>query len=169
MSVKVKKNFIYTMNSLPKLNFPRINLHAVEDNGRTMVFDCVRSSYVVLTPEEWVRRHLVEFFITHCHAPLRSIVEEYPIPLNTMAQRADVVVLDAEARPLLVAECKAADVNLKCDAIREEVFCQATRYNAVLGARYVVLTNGIHHYCYECTASGYAPMTTFPMLGEPMP
>lgn len=165
MSVKVTKNFIYTMNSLPKLNFPRINLHAVEDKGRTMVFDRVRSSYVVLTPEEWVRRHLVEFLISHCAAPLRSIVEEYPVALNTMAQRADVVIVDADARPLLLAECKAADINLRSDAVREEVFYQATRYNAVLKARYVVLTNGLHHYCYEHTSAGYVALTSFPRLG----
>lgn len=165
MSVKVTKNFIYTMNSLPKLNFPRINLHAVEDNGRTMVFDRVRSAYVVLTPEEWVRRHLVEFLLSHCHAPLRSIVEEYPIALNSMAQRADVVVLDGSAQPLLLAECKAADVNLSNDTLREEVFCQATRYNAVLGARYVVLTNGLCHFCYERQATGYVPLSSFPSLG----
>jgi hypothetical protein len=165
LSVKVTKNFIYTMISLPKLNFPRINLSAKEDDGRTMVFDRVRSSYVVLTPEEWVRRHLVEFLISHCHAPLRSVVEEYPIPLNTMAQRADVVVLDATAKPLMLVECKSTDVNLSLAHIREEVFLQATRYNAVLGARYVALTNGIHHFCYERTPSGYIPMRSFPRLG----
>lgn len=153
------------MISLPKLNFPRINLHAVEDNGRTMVFDRVRSSYVVLTPEEWVRRHLVEFLISHCHAPLRSVVEEYPIPLNSMSQRADVVVLGADSQPLLVAECKAVDINLTNETIRKEVFCQATRYNAVLKARYVVLTNGINHYCFERMESGYAVLGSFPMLG----
>ena len=153
------------MISLPKLNFPRINLRAMEDNGRTLVFDRVRSSYVVLTPEEWVRRHLVEFLITHCNAPLRSIVEEYPIPLNTMSQRADVVVLDSNAQPLLLAECKSADVDLCSKSVCDEVFRQATRYNAVLGARYVVLTNGIRHLCFEHSGSGYIPMSSFPQLG----
>ena len=165
MSVKVTKNFIYTMNSLPKLYFPRINLHAVEDNGRTLVFDCVRSSYVVLTPEEWVRRHLVEFLLSYCKAPLRSIVEEYPISLNSMAQRADVVVLDGEAQPLLLAECKSVDVDLQNESIRQEVFLQATRYNAVLRARYVLLTNGLQHFCFEHNGSGYIPMSSFPRLG----
>ena len=150
------------MISLPKLNFPRINLRAMEDNGRTLVFDRVRSSYVVLTPEEWVRRHLVEFLISHCNAPLRSIVEEYPIPLNTMSQRADVVVLDSEAKPLLLAECKASDINIE----DEKIFYQATRYNAILGAQYILLTNGIKHLCYKQTSNGYVACQRLPMLGE---
>ena len=165
MSVKVTKIFISTMNKPPKLNFPRINLHAVEDKGRTLVFDRVRSTYVVLTPEEWVRRHLVEFLISHCKAPLRCIVEEYPIPLNSMAQRADVVVLGADARPLLIAECKSVDVDFSSEGVRSEVFSQVSRYNAVLGARYVVMTNGLQHFCFEHTTSGYIPMASFPVLG----
>lgn len=153
------------MISLPKLNFPSVNLHAVEDKGRTLVFDRVRSTYVVLTPEEWVRRHLVEFLLSHCKAPLRSVVEEYPIALNSMAQRADVVVLDGAAQPLLLAECKSAEVDLSVESVKREVFMQATRYNAVLGAKYVLLTNGLHHFCFEHRESGYIPMTSFPRLG----
>ena len=131
----------------------------MEDNGRTLVFDRVRSSYVVLTPEEWVRRHLVEFLITHCNAPLRSIVEEYPIPLNTMSQRADVVVMDGEAKPLLLVECKAAEIPLT-----RAVYEQAVRYNAVVGARYVMITNGLKTLLYECRATGYALLDSMPSL-----
>ena len=153
------------MNSTPKLNFPAINLRAKRDNERTLVFDEVRSMYVVLTPEEWVRRHLVAFLMGYCGVVLHSIVEEYPIPLNTMSQRADVVVLDSEAKPLLLAECKSADVDLGSKSVCDEVFRQATRYNAVLGARSVVLTNGIRHLCFEHSSSGYIPMGSFPQLG----
>ena len=91
------------MEKPPKLNFPAIKLRATEQNGHTMVFDTVRNIYVVLTPEEWVRRHLVEFLINSCEVPLRSIIEEYPVDLNGMAQRADVVVMSSEARPLILA------------------------------------------------------------------
>lgn len=147
------------MISYPKLNFPPIKLRARDMHGRTAVFDRVRSLYVVLTPEEWVRRHVVEFLVGHCGAPLRSIVEEYPVNINTAAQRADVVVLDRMARPVALVECKAPDVRISSD-----VFEQATRYNAVLGARYVILTNGLTHFCFERTAEGYLPMEAFPDL-----
>jgi hypothetical protein len=148
------------MNSTPKLNFPPINLRATRDNGRIMVFDNIRRMYVVLTPEEWVRRHLVEYLISHCHAPLLSIVEEYPVNINSTAQRADVVVMDNNARPLALVECKAPDVK-----IDSAVFEQATRYNAVVNARYIILTNGMEHYCYEHCRDGYIALTAFPNLG----
>ena len=92
------------MNSTPKLNFPPINLRATRDKGRIMVFDNIRRMYVVLTPEEWVRRHLVDYLITHYHAPQLSIVEEYPVNINSTAQRADVVVMDNNAQPLVLVE-----------------------------------------------------------------
>ncbi len=153
------------MNNTPKLNFPSINLRAIERNGRTLVYDSVRSMYIVLTPEEWVRRHLVEFLLSHCNASLRSIVEEYPATINGMAQRADVVVVGNDGRPLLVAECKATDVDFKNKNTLHEVFLQASRYNAVIGARYMVLTNGLQHFCYELTPAGYVPLNQFPILG----
>ncbi|MBR6759707.1 MAG: type I restriction enzyme HsdR N-terminal domain-containing protein [Alistipes sp.] len=144
-------------NKLPKLNFPAIKLRAQERDGYTMVYDSVRNMYVVLTPEEWVRRHLVEYLVTYCKVPLRSIVEEYPVALNGMAQRADVVVMDSQARPLILAECKAPEIKLTQDTI-----LQATRYNAVVGARYIILTNGMKHFCYERGESGYVPLSSFP-------
>ena len=163
--VKVIKNFVFAMNSLPKLNFPAINLRATRNGNRTLVFDSVRHAFVVLTPEEWVRRHLVEYLVGHCGVALHSIVEEYPVAINTMAQRADVVVLDTESRPLLLAECKSTDISLDRRETLEEVFGQATRYNAQVKARYVVITNGLLHYCYELTPDGYRPLSTFPRLG----
>lgn len=148
------------MNSTPKLNFPPINLRATRDKGRVMVFDNIRRMYVVLTPEEWVRRHLVDYLITHCHAPQLSIIEEYPVNINSTAQRADVVVMDNNAHPLALVECKAPDVK-----IDSAVFEQATRYNAVVKARYIILTNGMEHYCYEFSDGGYLPLNSFPHLG----
>lgn len=148
------------MNSLPKLNFPTINLRATRDKGRVMVFDNIRRMYVVLTPEEWVRRHLVEFLVSHCRAPQLSIVEEYPVNINATPQRADVVVMGRDARPLALVECKAPDVK-----IDGAVFEQATRYNAVVKARYIILTNGMEHYCYEYADEAYLPLAAFPVLG----
>ena len=148
------------MNSTPKLNFPPINLRAMRDKGRVMVFDNIRRMYVVLTPEEWVRRHLVDYLITHCHASQLSIVEEYPVNINSTAQRADVVVMDNNAHPLALVECKAPDVK-----IDSAVFEQATRYNAVVKARYIILTNGMEHYCYEFSDERYLPLNSFPHLG----
>lgn len=153
------------MYKWPKLNFSPINLRAEKRNGQTYVFSEVRGAFVALTPEEWVRRHLVAHFIRHCGASPRSIVEEFPVEINGMAQRADVVVLGAEARPLLLAECKSTDIDLSKRETLGEVFQQATRYNAVVQARYIILSNGLLHYCYESTPTGYVALHAFPMLG----
>ena len=149
------------MISTPKLNFPAIKLRAKEEDGHTLVFDSIRQMYIVLTPEEWVRRHLVEFLVSWCRVQPTNIIEEFPINLNTMAQRADVVVMGKDAKPLLLAECKAAEINIE----DEKIFYQATRYNAVLGAKYILLTNGLKHLCYQQTENGYVKTERLPVLG----
>ncbi|MFI3282380.1 MAG: type I restriction enzyme HsdR N-terminal domain-containing protein [Rikenellaceae bacterium] len=145
----------------PKLNFPPIKLRAQrqKDSDTLMVWSSVRSCYLVLTPEEWVRRHLVEYLLNEHSTPPAQIIEEYPVLLNGQNQRADIVVVDGN-RPLLLAECKAPDINLS-----QETLSQAVRYNSVVNARYIVLTNGVKHLCFERTPQGeYLPLRSFPDL-----
>ena len=131
----------------PTLNYPPIHLRARRNaDGRIEVFDRVRGRWLVLTPEEWVRRHVVEFLKSQCGYNAEQIVEEYPVNINGMAQRADIV------------ECKES--NIKID---REVFYQAVRYNTVLKSRYIVLTNGLETLCYAYSEdSSYTPMEQFP-------
>ena len=146
---------------LPRLHFPSIRLRARERDGQVEVWDALRGAYLVLTPEEGVRQHLIAYLISHCEALPWRIVREYPVPLNGPAQRADAVVVDDTARPLLLAECKAPDV-----PVDRSVFRQAVRYNSVLSARYVVLTNGLTHYCCEFCDGKYVPLSSFPRLSR---
>ena len=141
------------------LNLPYANTKIVVRNEKQMVFDFLRKRFVALTPEEWVRRHLIGFLISHCGAQPMRIVQEYAVAMNGSPQRADVVVVDDRARPLMLVECKAAGIG-----IDRQVLAQAVRYNSVLGARYVVLTNGLTHYCYECADGRYTRMDRFPRL-----
>lgn len=143
----------------PRLNFPAIKLRVSRRGEQTTVWDPLRGIYLVLNPEEWVRRHLIGFLISHCGAQPMRIVQEYAVAMNGAPQRADVVVVDDQARPLMLVECKAAGVK-----IDRQVLAQAVRYNSVLGARYVVLTNGLVHYCYECLDGQYTRMESFPRL-----
>ncbi|MFI3283420.1 MAG: type I restriction enzyme HsdR N-terminal domain-containing protein [Rikenellaceae bacterium] len=142
----------------PKLNFPPINLR-VKGSGTTIqVWDPLRRSYIVLTPEEWVRRHVVGFLLSELSIPAAQIVQEYPVVVNAQNQRADVVVLSRQGKPLLMVECKAYDVKLS-----QSTLDQAVRYNSVLSARYIMLTNGVSHHIYECVDSQgyYRPLKTF--------
>ena len=148
---------------LPKLNFPAIHLRARRtSNGRTEVFDAVRGRWLVLTPEEWVRRHVVGYMLGECGFIAQQIVEEYPVVINGMSQRADIVAMDGEARPAIVVECKEPNVR-----IDQTVLDQVVRYNSVLQCRYIIITNGIETYSYQMTDDGnYCPLNHFPHFAE---
>ena len=124
------------MSGLPKLNFPAIRLRARRRGDAVEVWDSLRETYLVLTPEEWVRQHLIRLLVERGGVPPGNISQEYPVALSGAAQRADVVVTGRDGRPCLLAECKAPDVPLG-----REVFAQAVRYNSV------VITNGLLHCC----------------------
>ena len=147
------------MERLFQLNFPRYVFRLRVDAAPPQIWDGVRKRWLVLTPEEWVRRHLIGFLISHCGAQPMRIVQEYAVAMNGSPQRADVVVVDDRACPLMLVECKAAGIG-----IDRQVLAQAVRYNSVLGARYVVLTNGLVHYCYEYAEGRYTRMDRFPRL-----
>lgn len=147
------------MFPLPKLNFPAIRLRARRRDETVEVWDDLRGVYLVLTPEEWVRQHLLAYLVSHCGVPPKRIVQEYAVALNGQPQRADVVVVDDRAEPLLLAECKAPEI-----PIDGRTFSQAVRYNSVLGARYVILTNGRVHYCCEHRDGQYVRLEGFPDL-----
>lgn len=148
---------------LPKLNFPAIHLRARRSaSGRTEVFDSVRGRWLVLTPEEWVRRHVVGYMLSECGFLAQQIVEEYPVNINGMPQRADIVALDSLARPMVVVECKEPNVR-----IDHSVLSQVVRYNSVLGCRYIVITNGIETFSYAMSKDGnYTPLDHFPYCAE---
>jgi hypothetical protein len=97
----------------------------------------------------------------HAGVAAANIAQEYPVEINGIAQRADIVVFGAGGRPQLLVECKAPEV-----AIDETVLAQAFRYNAVLGAQYVMLSNGLNHYIYEVSPDDgeYTALKNFPKL-----
>ncbi len=131
-------------NSLPKLNFPTINLRARRHEGSIQLWDTIRKCYIVLTPEEWVRRHVIGFLTSQLAIPPAQIILEHPVLLNGQRQRADVVVINSEGEVKLMVECKAHDIK-----ISQSTLDQAVRYNSVLNAKYIMLTNGLTHHLYE--------------------
>ena len=145
------------MSEFPKLNFPAIRLRARRRGGQVEVWDDLRGIYLVLTPEEGVRRHLIAYLVSHCGVLPIRIVQEYAVPVNGQPQRADVVVVGDSAEPLVLAECKAPEIR-----IDERTLSQAVRYNSVLGALFVILTNGRKHYCCEYRGGRYVQLAGFP-------
>jgi hypothetical protein len=152
-------DFLKSPADYPKLNLPACRLRVTKRGGSLCVWDAVRGRWLVLTLEEWVRRHVLSLLTERMGVPAGAISQEYPVDVNGTAQRADIVVSGADGRPVLVVECKAPEVD-----ISQSTLSQAFRYNAVLGARYVMLTNGLDHYIYEVTAGTYTPLRDFPDL-----
>lgn len=112
--------------------------------GRREVFDIVRSRYVALTPEEWVRQHTLHHLHYELGYPLELIQVEGAITLNGMTRRCDIVVYDSQVRPLIIVECKRETVPLT-----QQVLDQACRYNMVLHVPYLCLTNGPTQICCQ--------------------
>ncbi len=131
---------------LPKLNFPSYSLKiSITDGAQSSkIFDIIRRKYVWLTPEEWVRQHLLHYFVTEKNVPKSLIAVEKSIRVNLLDRRTDVLVYNKQMKKVLLAECKAPKVK-----ITQKVFDQAARYNLSLDVNYFVLTNGLQTVC--CT------------------
>lgn len=121
------------MKTVPTANFKL----RTGDDGHREVFDIARNRFVALTPEEWVRQHVLHQLHFELGYPLELIQVEGAITLNGMTRRCDVVVYDHQVRPLIIVECKQETVSLT-----QKVIDQACRYNLVLQVPYLYLTNG---------------------------
>lgn len=130
------------------LSFPKYDFKVKRLKSKLTIFDRTRRKFVVLTPEEWVRQHLIEFLVNEKGYPRALIALEYALTYNGLQKRCDVLVFSSDTRPLLIAECKASTV-----AISQDVFDQIARYNFVLNVPYLLVTNGLNHYSCVADAS----------------
>lgn len=111
-------------------------------DDKAFILDVIRRQYVALTPEEWVRQHFVHFLIEHKGYPQSLMANEVQLKLNGMSRRCDTVVYDRALRPRVIIEYKAPSVS-----ITQRVFEQICRYNIVLQVDYLIVSNGLAHYC----------------------
>lgn len=128
--------------TLAPLNFPSCAFDIQTKDGKEMILDSIRKKYVRLTPEEWVRQHFVQYLIQELGYPQGLTAIETGFVFQGMQCRADVLVHDRHGKAVLMGECKAPDVKIK-----QNVFDQIGRYNTVVKATYLVVTNGMQHYC----------------------
>ncbi len=141
------------------LNLPTYDFRITEQEGKRHIYDPARQTYVRLTPEEWVRQHFVQYLIQELGVPAGLVATEAPFRYQGQPWRADVVVHDRSGDPLLLVECKAPSV-----PIRQDAFDQGARYNLVLNAPYLVVTNGLEHYAcrVDTNTGGYAFLDDLP-------
>jgi hypothetical protein len=124
------------------LNLPVYPLRLKDEGGQRFVFDEVRKKFLVLTPEEWVRQHLVHFLIQEKQFPKSLIQLEGGLKYNGLQKRSDILVYNQQGEKLVLAECKAPSVK-----ITQEVFDQIARYNFVHRVKWLLVSNGLEHYC----------------------
>jgi hypothetical protein len=127
---------------MQKLNLPEYDLKLKKESGRLMVFDIFRQKYLVLTPEEHVRQHFARYLIEERSYPASLMMTEYSLRLNRMSKRCDIIVFNRKREAVVLVECKSPDVK-----ISQAVFDQVARYNIAFSVAYLMVTNGLKHYC----------------------
>lgn len=125
-----------------ELNLPSFDIRLQRDDEGVKIFDRLRKKFIILTPEEWVRQHFVNYLINHKGFPESLMANEIGITLNGTRRRCDTVVFDKHGSPMVIVEYKASSI-----VISQSTFDQIVRYNMVLHARYLIVSNGMNHYC----------------------
>ena len=138
--------------------------HKIRRNKNGLeIFDPVRTKFVALTPEEWVRQNFLRYLIEEKKMPKSLMMVEMSLKLNGMSKRCDIAVYSAEGKAVLAVECKAASITLT-----QDVFEQLARYNLKLQVPYLAITNGLQHYCCRLSPGGksYVFMDEIPEYSE---
>jgi len=125
-----------------KLNLPDYEFKTRDEAGKRFVLDVFRKKYVMLTPEEEVRQRFARYLVKEKNYPASLMMTEVALKLNEMTQRCDILVHKPAGKPAVLVECKAPEVK-----VSRETFDQAARYNMVFGVKYLMVTNGLKHYC----------------------
>ena len=126
------------------LNLPKVALKTKSVEGTTQVFGQVRKKYFVLTPEEWVRQHFIHYLNNEKNYPMGLMGVEKMVKYNALKTRADIVLYTTEGKAKMIVECKAPKVK-----ITQDTFNQIAKYNFQLKVDFLVVTNGIQHYCCQ--------------------
>ena len=126
---------------MQKLNFPDYSFRFKNSENKPAIFDIIRKKFIILTPEEWVRQHIVHFLLEQKKYPKSHINVEKIIKINGLTKRYDIVVFRPDGKILILVECKAPEV-----PISQSTFDQIARYNLTMNAEYMMVTNGLNHY-----------------------
>jgi len=126
---------------MQNLNFPNYSFRFKNSENKVAIFDEIRKKFVVLTPEEWVRQHVVQYLLVEKKYPKSLINVEKLVKVNGINKRYDIVVFQPNGEIFLLIECKAPEVS-----ISQQTFDQIARYNLKLNAQFLMVTNGLNHY-----------------------
>ena len=127
-----------------KLNFPSFEFRIERLDDKLMIFDVLRKKSVRLTPEEWVRQHLIRYLIDFRKYPKSMIKVESGLKYNRLLKRSDILVFSQDGNPFMVIECKSPETKLD-----EKVIHQVAVYSRSLKVKYIGISNGLKHFCWE--------------------
>lgn len=145
-----------------KLNLPAFDIIFGRNNdGSLTLYDPLRKKHVAATPEEWVRQHFVNYLIEHLKFTASFIANEKGLKLNGMSRRCDTIIYSRDLRPLCIIEYKRPSVE-----ITSAVFDQIARYNSVIKAPFLIVTNGLKHYCCRFNYPEYSFLSSIPSYNE---
>ena len=125
---------------MQRLNFPDYPLRVKDSERGRLIFDMVRKKYIALTPEEWVRQHCLHYLLNDKHYPRSRTVVEHTHRVGGLYRRSDIVVFDRALNPFILVECKSYKVS-----INQNTFDQINRYNFIMKAPYLFVSNGLKH------------------------
>lgn len=140
-----------------QIQYPEYKFRLKAENGRQYIFDSIRKRYVVLTPEEWVRQHVIRYLTETLNYPARLFSVEKVIKVGNLKKRYDIVVYDQELKPWMLVECKEAGINISDTTLQ-----QLLRYYQVLQCPYWMLVNGANAYCATIKGGKVSWMDTLP-------
>ena len=126
---------------MKQLQFPTYSFRFKNSENKVAIFDEIRKKFIIVTPEEWVRQHVVQFLLQDKKYPKSHINVEKLLKINNLNKRYDVVVYKPDGNITILIECKAPGVK-----ISQSTFDQIARYNMTLNADYLMVTNGLNHY-----------------------
>jgi predicted type IV restriction endonuclease len=125
-----------------RLNLPAFDYKIKKEGGKHYILDLVRRKYVVITPEEWVRQHFLNYLMADLKYPKALFRVESGLKFNQMQKRSDILIHNRQGKPWMLIECKSPDIKLT-----QKAFNQIAVYNMTLGAEYLAVTNGMVHFC----------------------
>ena len=148
---------------MQKLQFPSYSFRFKNSENKIAIFDEIRKKFILLTPEEWVRQHVVQYLLQDKNYPKSYINIEKLIKVNELNKRYDIVVYQPNGELFLLIECKAPEVK-----ITQQTFDLFARYNLVLNAKYLMVSNGLNHYFCKIDFENekYVFLEELPNFGE---
>ena len=126
---------------MQQLNFPSYSFRFKNSENKVSIFDEIRKKFIILTPEEWVRQHVVRFLLEEKKYPKSLINVEKVLIVNGLRKRYDVVVFNPDGSIFVLVECKAPEIKTA-----QATFDQIARYNMTLKAEFLMVTNSLNHY-----------------------